>query len=81
MARARREARKLTGGAAAALAGLAALLIFVVQNTEHVTFDFLFVTFAWPLWLYTVVVAVIGALVWFGLGVLRRHRRRRARRA
>ena len=81
MARARREARKLTGGAAAALAGLAALLIFVVQNTERVTFDFLFVTFAWPLWLYTVVVAVIGALVWFGLGVLRRHRRRRARRA
>jgi hypothetical protein len=26
-------------------------------------------------------VAVFGALTWFGLGVLRRHRRRKARRA
>jgi hypothetical protein len=27
------------------------------------------------------VVALFGALVWFGLGVLRRHRRRKDRRA
>jgi hypothetical protein len=25
--------------------------------------------------------ALVGALVWFGLGVLRRHRRRKERRA
>ena len=33
-----------------------------------------------PLWLYTAVVASLGAVVWIGLGVLRRHRRRVARR-
>ncbi len=60
--------------------GLAVLLIFMVQNTEDIRFQFLFVHFTWPLWLYTIVVAVFGALVWFGFGVLRRHRRRVARR-
>jgi uncharacterized integral membrane protein len=38
------------------------------------------VSFIWPLWVYTIVVAVFGALVWFGLGVMRRHRRRKERR-
>jgi hypothetical protein len=32
------------------------------------------------MWLYTIVVAVFGAVTWLGLGVLRRHRRRIARR-
>jgi len=73
--------RRLGGGAFASLAGLAVLLIFVVQNTQDVKFDFLFLSFKWPLWLYTIVVALVGALVWFGLGVMRRHRRRKARRA
>jgi len=36
--------------------------------------------FTWPLWLYTIVVALFGALVWFGLGVMRRHQRRKERR-
>jgi len=31
-------------------------------------------------WLYTIVMAAFGALVWFGLGVMRRHRRRKERR-
>lgn len=75
------QRRALSGGATASLVGLAVLVIFVVQNTEDVRFDFLVFSFTWPLWLYTVVTAVFGALVWFGLGVLRRHRRRRARRA
>jgi uncharacterized integral membrane protein len=57
------------------------LVIFVLQNTADVRFHFLFLDFTWPLWLYTIVVAVFGALTWFGLGVLRRHRRRKARRA
>jgi hypothetical protein len=32
------------------------------------------------LWLYTILTALFGALVWFGLGVIRRHRRRMERR-
>jgi uncharacterized integral membrane protein len=72
---------KLSGGAIASLGGLAVLVIFVVQNTEDVKFKFLWVDFTWPLWLYTIIVALFGALVWFGLGVMRRHRRRKERRA
>jgi len=41
---------------------------------------FLFWEFTWPVWLLILVSAGIGALVWFGLGVLRRHRRRKERR-
>ena len=81
MAQPRPEGRKLGGGAIASLTGLGVLLIFIVQNTEDVKFDFLFFNFTWPLWLYTIVVALFGALVWFGLGVMRRHRRRVERRA
>lgn len=72
--------RNLSGGAIATVGGLAVLVIFIVQNTNEVRFDFLWLHFTWPLWLYTIVVAVFGALVWFGLGVMRRHRRRKARR-
>ena len=72
---------KLGGGAIASLTGVGVLLIFIVQNTEDVKFDFLFLSFTWPLWLYTIVVALFGALVWFGLGVMRRHRRRKERRS
>jgi uncharacterized integral membrane protein len=64
----------------ASLSGLAVLAIVILQNREDVTFKFLWLTFTWPLWIYTVVVAVFGALVWLGLGVMRRHRRRKARR-
>lgn len=75
------DGRKLSGGVIASLIGVGVLVIFIVQNTEDVRFDFLFLTFTWPLWLYTVVTALFGALVWFGLGVIRRHRRRQERRA
>ena len=57
------------------------LLIFIIQNTDKVRFQFLFWTFTWPLWWYTIMTALFGALVWFGLGVMRRHRRRVERRA
>ena len=77
---ANQDGRRLGGGAIASLSGLAVLLIFVVQNTEDVRFHFLFLNFTWPLWLYTIVVALFGALVWFGLGVMRRRRRRKGRR-
>jgi uncharacterized integral membrane protein len=71
----------MSAGAIASSVGLAGLVVFIVQNTERVRFDFLFFSFIWPLWLYTIVVAVFGALVWLGLGVMRRHRRRQERRA
>lgn len=75
-----REARKVGAGAIASFVGGGLLLIFIFQNTERVDLDFLFWTFTWPLWLLTVVAAVLGALVWLGVGVMRRHRRRKARR-
>ena len=71
----------LGGGAIASISGVALLVVFVVQNTEDVKLDFLFWDFTWPLWLLTIVSALLGALVWFGLGVMRRHRRRKDRRA
>ena len=74
------DSRKLGGGAIATIVGGAVLVIFMVQNRDDVKFDFLFFSFTWPLWLYTIVVAVFGAIVWIGLGIMRRHRRREARR-
>ena len=75
-----KQGRALGGGAIASLTGVGLLLVFIVQNTEDVRLDFLFWSFTWPLWLLTVTSAVLGALVWFGVGVMRRHRRRKARR-
>jgi uncharacterized integral membrane protein len=72
--------RRLGGGAIASLTGLAVLLIFIIQNRVRIKIDFLFWSFIWPLWLYTIVIALFGALVWFGLGVIRRHRSRKERR-
>jgi uncharacterized integral membrane protein len=74
------DGRRLGGGAIASIVGIVALVIFIVQNTETVKLDFLFLTFEWPLWLLTIVSALLGALVWFGFGVMRRHRRRKERR-
>jgi uncharacterized integral membrane protein len=71
---------RLSGGAIATLVGLGLLVVFMVQNTEEVRLDFLVWHFTWPLWLVTLASAVLGALVWFGLGVIRRHRRRKERR-
>jgi uncharacterized integral membrane protein len=74
------RAARLSGGAIATIIGLAALVIFMIQNTEDVAVKFLWMDFTWSVWLLVLVSAVVGALVWFGLGVLRRHRRRKARR-
>ena len=71
---------RLGGGAIASLTGAGLLLVFMIQNTEKVRLDFLFWSFSWPLWLLTLVTALVGAAVWLGLGVVRRHRRRKARR-
>ena len=74
------ERRRLGGGAIASLGGVAVLAIFMAQNTADVTVEFLVWDFTWPVWLLTLAAALVGALVWLGLGVLRRHRRRRGRR-
>ena len=72
---------RLGAGAIASLVGVVLLVIFMIQNTDRITLTFLFWSFTWPLWLFTVVTALVGALIWFGLGVMRRHRRRTDRRA
>ena len=70
----------ISGGAIASLSGVSLLVVFMLQNTEDVTLEFLFWDFTWPLWLLTLVSALIGAVVWIGVGVLRRHSRRKERR-
>jgi uncharacterized integral membrane protein len=71
---------RLSGGVIASLTGVGLLAIFMYQNTERITLQFMFWSFTWPLWLLALVMALVGATVWFGLGVMRRHRRRKARR-
>jgi uncharacterized integral membrane protein len=72
---------KAAGGAIATGGGVAALAAFVLQNTDDVPVNFLFWDFTWPVWLLIVVSAVFGAIIWFGAGVMRRRRRRKARRS
>jgi len=76
-----KQGSRLGGGAIATLVGIGVLVDFMLQNRDDVTLSFLFWDFTWPLWFFTIVTAIFGALVWFGLGVMRRHRRRKARRA
>ncbi len=71
----------MSGGAIAALSGLALLVVFMVQNTEEIEVNFLFLNLNSPVWLLTLGAALLGALVSFGLGVFRRHRRRAERPA
>lgn len=77
----RQQGFRLGGGAIASLVGVAALATFMAQNTEDVSVKFLGWEYTWPVWLLVLVSALIGALVWFGAGVVRRHRRRVDRRA
>jgi uncharacterized integral membrane protein len=74
------EGGKLSGGAIATLGGLGVLAIFMLQNTQDARVEFLVWDFTWPVWLLVLVSAALGAFVWLGLGVLRRHRRRKERR-
>jgi uncharacterized integral membrane protein len=75
------QASSISKGLLATLAGGGLLVVFVVQNRDDVTLNFLFWSFTVPMWLFTIAVAVLGSIVWIGIGILRRHRRRKARRA
>ena len=68
------DGRRIGAGAIAAIVGAVVLLVFIVQNTENVKFDFLFLGFTWPMWLYTFVVAAFGAILWFGIEMVRRRK-------
>jgi uncharacterized integral membrane protein len=74
------EKARISGGAIATLSGVGLLILFMAQNRDRVTVDFLAWNFTCPLWLVILLAAVVGAVVWFGLGVLRRHQRRQDRR-
>jgi uncharacterized integral membrane protein len=71
---------RMSAGGIASLTGLGALGVFMLQNREQVTLTFLFWDFTWPLWLLMLVTAVLGSIIWVGFGIVRRHRRRVARR-
>lgn len=75
------EGTRLSGGAIASLVGIGALLVFMLQNRESTNIDFLVFEVTWPLWFVILLSALLGALVWFGLGVMRRRSRRKERRA
>jgi len=74
------DTMRASGGAIATGSGVAALLVFILQNTGDVAVTFLFWSFTWPIWLLILVSAALGAAIWLSLGILRRHRRRKARR-
>jgi len=65
------------------IAGLIALAVvaFVVQNRGPVKLTWLFWSFSWPLWLLLVVTIGLSLLAGQLMLMLRRHRRRVARRA
>jgi len=75
------EGRRFALSTIVGLGGVGLLVVFCAQNTNDVRLDFLWLSFTWPLWLLCLVMAFVGAMVWFGAGVLRRHRRRVRRRA
>ena len=55
---------RMSGGAIVLLLAGGLLLIFILQNTEKIRLHFLGWTFTWPLWIYTIVVALFGAVFW-----------------
>jgi uncharacterized integral membrane protein len=76
-----KEKGLIGGGAILLLILAAALISFIIQNTQDVQIEWLWFDASWPLWLIVLISAVLGAAIWFFAGVLRRHQRRKERRA
>jgi uncharacterized integral membrane protein len=70
----------LGAGGFLSLLGAGILLIFMLQNRQDTPVHFLFWRVVLPVWFIILASALLGAVVWLGFGVLRRHRRRVARR-
>ena len=69
---------ELRAGAIATIVGLALLLVFMVHNTERVAVSFLFWDLDSPVWVMVLSAALLGAIVLYGIGVVRRRRQRNA---
>jgi uncharacterized integral membrane protein len=70
------DGRRLSAGVVALLLGLAALGAFMLQNPDRVRVEFLLWDLEVALWLLVLASAVLGALVWSAIGLIRRRRRR-----
>lgn len=64
----------------AALIAAALLLVFMLQNTQDVRVHLFFWYATLPLWFVILGSALVGAFIWLGFSVVRRHRHRVARR-
>jgi uncharacterized integral membrane protein len=76
----KKEGVAISGGVIGLGLIAAAVLLFVIQNTQDVEVEFLWFDFTWPLWLLLVVTIVLSCVGWVLAGILRRHRRRKDRR-
>ena len=74
------EKSPFSAGTVVSLGAAAVLLVFMLQNRQDTRVNFLFWHAQLPLWFVILGSALVGAVVWLGFGVLRRHRRRKARR-
>jgi len=74
------EKSPLSAGTVVSLVAATLLLVFMLQNRQDVRIHFLWAHATLPLWFIILASALVGAIVWLGFGVLRRHRRRKARR-
>lgn len=53
------------------------ILVFILQNTEEVHFDFLFWGFSVSLWIMFVITLVVGALLGMAVSAMLRVRKRK----
>lgn len=74
----RTDRRQLTHLVAGAIIG-AALLAFVLQNTDTVTFSWLVFSFSAPLWLILVAVVVLSLALGKAVSALFRRERQRSK--
>jgi uncharacterized integral membrane protein len=54
-------------------------LLFIVQNTESVSFNFLWFEFRWPLWIMLLVFMAVGVVVFWGAARRRRRAKERSK--